>query len=267
MSFSLFRLTRGSPADSTTFVDLPLKLFILNALPRPSRRSNSTQRLSGNASPRSRVRCCFLWLLRSRLLTFRSFVQPTEHERYIKKIEDAEARREKDERQSALIKRKVASSDSPLQLLKIKYQNQTKGKSYSEDEDRFLLVSLAKYGVGKEDTFDLIKRDIATFPAFRFNWYFKSRSPQEIGRRCSTLGSLIEKEFEDEAQSKAGGAAKGKGRASTGAAASNGNGNGAAAGGSNSHKKRKVEDVASNASGSRASTPVGKKVKVAAARA
>lgn len=57
--------------------------------------------------------------------------------------------------------------------MKIQYANQTKGKSYSEEEDRYLLCQLAKYGVGKEDTFDNIKRDIADFPAFRFDWFIK----------------------------------------------------------------------------------------------
>ena len=33
---------------------------------------------------------------------------------------------------------------------------------------------------------------------FRFDWFFKSRTPQELGRRCETLIRLIEKEMEDE---------------------------------------------------------------------
>ena len=90
-----------------------------------------------------------------------------DHEKQIKKIEDAEARRDKDERQWALVKQKVDSVSFPLQLLRVQYANQTKGKSYSDDEDRFLLCQVAKYGVGKEDTFEQIKRDIAEFPAFR----------------------------------------------------------------------------------------------------
>jgi hypothetical protein len=30
----------------------------------------------------------------------------------------------------------------------------------------------------------------------RFNWWIKSRTPQEIGRRCKTLAELVEKEYE-----------------------------------------------------------------------
>ena len=75
-----------------------------------------------------------------------------------------------------MIKRKVEEVQYPLQQLKITYANQTKGKSYSEDEDRFLLVEIAKYGVGKEDAYERIKRDINEWPAFRFDWFMKSVS-------------------------------------------------------------------------------------------
>lgn len=100
-----------------------------------------------------------------------------DHERQIKKIEDAEARRDKDERLSALIRKKVASVAYPLQQVKITYANQTKGKSYSDEEDRYLLVELAKYGVGKEDTPDKIKHDINQSPLFIFDWFLKSVRP------------------------------------------------------------------------------------------
>jgi SWI/SNF-related matrix-associated actin-dependent regulator of chromatin subfamily A member 5 len=45
-----------------------------------------------------------------------------------------------------------------------------------------------------EDVYERIKRDITEFPVFRFDWFFKSRSPQELARRCTTLLSMIEKE-------------------------------------------------------------------------
>jgi SWI/SNF-related matrix-associated actin-dependent regulator of chromatin subfamily A member 5 len=58
-----------------------------------------------------------------------------------------------------------------------------------------LLVSLAKYGVGKgDDTYVRIKQEIGEFPAFRFDWFFKSRTSIELARRCTTLITLVEKE-------------------------------------------------------------------------
>jgi hypothetical protein len=57
-----------------------------------------------------------------------------------------------------------------------------------------------------DDVYERIKRDISEFPVFRFDWFFKSRSTQELQRRCNTLLSMIEKEAEqvraEEAKSK-----------------------------------------------------------------
>lgn len=67
----------------------------------------------------------------------------------------------------------------------------------------------------------------------RFDWFLKSRTPIEIGRRCTTLVSLVDKEYADEDEK------KGKG----------------GPGGVNGKGKRKIdlEDQGSNTS--RASTP------------
>lgn len=125
--------------------------------------------------------------------------------------------------------------------MKIHYANQTKGKSYSEEEDRYLVCALAKYGVGKEEVWENIKKDIAEFPAFRFDWFIKSRNTIELGRRLLTLITLIDKEFgvKDEVTKSGGGDYN-----PPGTSTSNGKG------------KRKAVDEISNASGSRASTPV-----------
>ena len=72
--------------------------------------------------------------------------------------------------------------------------DQTKGKTYTEEEDRFLLVQLNKYGLTSEGVYDKIKKDISNWPAFRFDWFIKSRTPIELQRRCTTLISLVQKE-------------------------------------------------------------------------
>ena len=86
---------------------------------------------------------------------------------------------------------------------------------YSEEEDRYLLCRLNHYGMQAEDVYERIKKDITEFPVFRFDWFFKSRSPQELQRRCNTLLGMIEKEAEqrqaEEARAKGG---KGKVRCS-----------------------------------------------------
>lgn len=61
-----------------------------------------------------------------------------------------------------------------------------------------------------EDVYERIKRDISEFPVFRFDWFFKSRSTQELQRRCNTLLGMIEKEAEALAQQE--GKSKGRGK-------------------------------------------------------
>ena len=92
-----------------------------------------------------------------------------------------------------------------MQELELNYPT-TKGKVYSEEEDRYLLCRLSHYGMRTDDVYERIKKDISEFPVFRFDWFFKSRSPQELQRRCNTLLGMIEKEAEqEEIRAKSGG--------------------------------------------------------------
>lgn len=80
-----------------------------------------------------------------------------------------------------------------MQELELNYPP-TKTKVFSEEEDRYLLCRLNHYGIRTEDVYERIKRDVSEFPVFRFDWFLKSRSPQELQRRCHTLLGMLEKE-------------------------------------------------------------------------
>ncbi|KDN53349.1 hypothetical protein K437DRAFT_271581 [Tilletiaria anomala UBC 951] len=124
----------------------------------------------------------------------------TDSERVVSRIEEGEAKLAKQSLTESLLRKKIASYRSPLQQIKLTY-NQTKGKSYSEEEDRFLLVRLANYGLSDEDAYEKIKKDISIDPMFRFDWFIKSRTSQELSRRCTTLLGLLLKDepgFADE---------------------------------------------------------------------
>ena len=69
-----------------------------------------------------------------------------------------------------------------------------KGKAYNEGEDRFMLCMTHKLGYG---AWDELKAAIRSSWLFRFDWFIKSRTPQELGRRVDTLIRLIEKEDEE----------------------------------------------------------------------
>ncbi|EIW69137.1 hypothetical protein TREMEDRAFT_68987 [Tremella mesenterica DSM 1558] len=129
-------------------------------------------------------------------------------DKYMDRIIAGEAKlREQQDRIDALHK-KVRSYTYPMQELKIHY-GQNKGKSYSDEEDRFLLVRMHHHGLDRDDCYELIKRDIGEWPLFRFDWFFKSRTPDELRRRGATLLLCIMKDKdadeEKEKKPKAGG--------------------------------------------------------------
>ncbi|CAO3702569.1 unnamed protein product [Rhizopus stolonifer] len=117
-----------------------------------------------------------------------------DYERHISKIEKGESELEKQADIQGQLTEKVKKHRVPIQQLKIQYTQPTKGKNYTEEEDRFLIVMLEKYGYGTDNVYDNIRHEIKQSPLFRFDWFLKSRTSQEIARRCNTLISLIQKE-------------------------------------------------------------------------
>ncbi|SAM03058.1 hypothetical protein [Absidia glauca] len=117
-----------------------------------------------------------------------------DYEKYIGKIEKGESELEKQNEIQTQLTEKILPLRIPLQQLKIQYTQPTKGKNYTEEEDRFLLVMLEHYGYGSDNVYDNIRLDIKNSPLFRFDWFMKSRTSQELSRRCNTLVGLIQKE-------------------------------------------------------------------------
>ncbi|RUO96478.1 SWI/SNF-related matrix-associated actin-dependent regulator of chromatin subfamily A member 5, partial [Jimgerdemannia flammicorona] len=118
----------------------------------------------------------------------------SDYEKLISKIEKGESELLKQVEIQEQLSAKVTRHRMPLQQMKIQYSQPTKGKNYTEEEDRFLIVMLEKHGYGTENVYDRIRQEIRNSPLFRFDWFLKSRTAQEIGRRCNTLISLIQKE-------------------------------------------------------------------------
>lgn len=136
----------------------------------------------------------------------------SEYDRISTRIAEGEAKRNKLNALERMLTKKVMAVSHPMQELELNYPT-TKGKIYSEEEDRYLLCRLYHYGLQAEDVYERIKKDITEFPVFRFDWFFKSRTPQELQRRCNTLLSLIEKEAEQEQEDVKAKGARGKKRA------------------------------------------------------
>jgi SWI/SNF-related matrix-associated actin-dependent regulator of chromatin subfamily A member 5 len=130
-------------------------------------------------------------------------------ERIFKNIERGEQRIQRQEAIMHAIAAKLDKYKNPWQELKLQY-GPAKGKAYTEEEDRFLVCMMHKLGYG---AWDELKAEVRNTWRFRFDWYIKSRTPQELARRCETLIRLIEKENEEDeertaAKKKAGGGGK-----------------------------------------------------------
>ena len=118
----------------------------------------------------------------------------TESEKWLKQIEAGEQKIQRQQDIMEALAAKLSKCKNPWQDLKIAY-GPAKGKAYTEEEDRFLVCMMHKLGYG---AWDEIKAEIRNHWRFRFDWFFKSRTPQELQRRCETLIRLIEKENEED---------------------------------------------------------------------
>lgn len=94
---------------------------------------------------------------------------------------------------------KTAAQPSTLYLLKHSWPTMhfnyglgwAKGRGYTEEEDAFLVYMMYKHGYGAAER---IRLEIRHVVQFRFDWYFKSRTSQEIQKRCDILVKILERE-------------------------------------------------------------------------
>ena len=141
------------------------------------------------------------------------FSEIADYPKHVATVEAGEDRTRKLNHQRKMLRKKMEMYRVPLQQLKINYSVSTTNKKvYTEEEDRFLLVQLDKYGVDGEAIYDKIRDEIRESPLFRFDWFFLSRTPIEIGRRCATLLTTVAREFDNTDGKATNGASSGKGK-------------------------------------------------------
>ncbi|KAM7463046.1 hypothetical protein LguiA_031167 [Lonicera macranthoides] len=116
-----------------------------------------------------------------------------DYDRIIKNIERGEARISRKDEIMKAIGKKLDRYKNPWLELKIQY-GQNKGKLYNEECDRFMICMIHKLGYGN---WDELKAAFRTSPLFRFDWFVKSRTTQELARRCDTLIRLVERENQE----------------------------------------------------------------------
>ncbi|TYI92360.1 hypothetical protein E1A91_D02G064500v1 [Gossypium mustelinum] len=116
-----------------------------------------------------------------------------DYDRIIKNIERGEARISRRDEIMKAIGKKLNRYKNPWLELKIQY-GQNKGKLYNEECDRFMTCMVHKLGHGN---WEELKAAFRASPLFRFDWFVKSRTTQELARRCDTLIRLVEKENQE----------------------------------------------------------------------
>ncbi|XP_037003012.1 probable global transcription activator SNF2L1 isoform X3 [Artibeus jamaicensis] len=114
-------------------------------------------------------------------------------EKIMAQIERGEARIQRRISIKKALDAKIARYKAPFHQLRIQYGT-SKGKNYTEEEDRFLICMLHKMGFDRENVYEELRQCVRNAPQFRFDWFIKSRTAMEFQRRCNTLISLIEKE-------------------------------------------------------------------------
>lgn len=152
---------------------------------------------------------------------WKRFTELRNHEKIINGIEAGEQKIQRQQDIMNAIATKMERYKNPWKELKITYGN-TKGKAFTEDEDRFMLCSIHKLGFGQwcvdgcemhlglwwgnavlkltssrvvvhhRLLRDELKAEIRNSKDFLFDWYIKSRTPQELQRRCTTLINAIQ---------------------------------------------------------------------------
>ena len=125
------------------------------------------------------------------------YTELADYPKYLATIEAGEEKTKKINHQRKMLAKKMDMYRVPLQQLKLNYSVSTTNKKvYTEEEDRFLLVMMDRHGIEGEGVHEKIRDEIRDSPLFRFDWFFLSRTPVEIGRRCATLLTTVAREFE-----------------------------------------------------------------------
>eukprot|EP00388_Colpodella_angusta_P016916 GDKJ01041886.1.p1 GENE.GDKJ01041886.1~~GDKJ01041886.1.p1 ORF type:complete len:1214 (-),score=281.72 GDKJ01041886.1:82-3390(-) len=128
---------------------------------------------------------------------FSRFKEVAGWEKCLQKIEEGEARRRKNEELAEEISLRVQEVNCPWLQMNLPPPPATRGRAapsnffFTEENDRYLLTVTALLGFGRwEDIRAFIKRD----PRVRFDWFLRTRSANDIGKRVDALVRLMKKE-------------------------------------------------------------------------
>ncbi|PFH31946.1 SWI2/SNF2 ISWI-like SANT [Besnoitia besnoiti] len=113
-------------------------------------------------------------------------------EKWIRRIEEGEAVINKRRELEQVIVRRQQQCEVPWRRLQIPYGGAAKSRSiFTEQEDRWILNMTTLLGYGNWDKMrDLSLRE----PQWRFDWFLRSRTASDLGKRAEALVRLLKKE-------------------------------------------------------------------------
>lgn len=114
-------------------------------------------------------------------------------EKILKVIKEGEQKIARVKAMERAVHQKVDRYENPWKDLDVAYGS-SRSKAFQDDEDRWLICMTNQLGYGRWED---LKSEVRKTGRFRFNWFIKSRTPQELKRRVDALIRLIEKERED----------------------------------------------------------------------
>lgn len=117
-------------------------------------------------------------------------------QKVLKGIQDGEQRIARRQEMERAIQLKINRYKDPWKELDLVYTS-NRSKTFIDEEDRWLVCMTNKIGYGRWED---IKLEVRKAWQFRFNWWIKSRTPNELKRRVDVLIRLIEKENEEIAE-------------------------------------------------------------------
>jgi SWI/SNF-related matrix-associated actin-dependent regulator of chromatin subfamily A member 5 len=121
------------------------------------------------------------------------YTEINDYEKIITTIEKGEGKIKRVSVVQDLLAQKVTKYKNPMKDMKFVY-GQSKGKHYTEEEDRFLVIKMHELGYTREDLYEFLRYEIRQSRFFAFDWFFKSRTASDLMRRCNTLVTILQRE-------------------------------------------------------------------------
>lgn len=118
------------------------------------------------------------------------------YERHIVTIENGEKKNEKLRFQESLLRKKIEQYEYPLHEMTIQYPPNNARRTYNSQEDKFILLTVNKFGLFADRLYEKLKQEIMMSNLFTFDWFIRTRTVHELSKRSNTLLTLVMREYE-----------------------------------------------------------------------